>query len=209
VEVLLNYTFYAPSYPQRAVCEEYTHTCAAFLELLGESEGQRQRSSSASSSSPDILPVLTVHCNSTTSSRLRWETSSASTSSLYYDILTVTMANFPVSGHNQTVMKLPVLLPTPHYTSNNSNSVPNSYEYKYTLLDVVTSAGSVKISSTTSTSTGGFSVFRTGCPHGFVVPEDKSHPAVKWMAGTGCAEACRWVIDSRISSNITDERRGG
>jgi hypothetical protein len=32
------------------------------------------------------------------------------------------------------------------------------------------------------------------CPQGFVVPEDKSHPRLLMIPGTGCAESCRYVV---------------
>jgi hypothetical protein len=34
--------------------------------------------------------------------------------------------------------------------------------------------------------------FTTKCPYGTVVPEDPTHPRVVYVAGTGCANACRY-----------------
>jgi hypothetical protein len=35
--------------------------------------------------------------------------------------------------------------------------------------------------------------FHTRCPYSAVVPNDPTHPRVKWVSGTGCAASCRLV----------------
>jgi hypothetical protein len=53
-------------------------------------------------------------------------------------------------------------------------------------VNITTSPNS--LAAITAYDTSGFA---TKCPYGTVVPEDPTHPRVVYVAGTGCANACR------------------
>ena len=151
---VLNYSFYAPSYPHQSICKDYLSACEPFLErarlMKGVSSAIFVRDCAAKLQTVDGISEYTYA--------------------------------FPSSDH-QTVEVLPLAVifvngsAVINMTSNNRSS-------DAIMLNVTTSTNYLNSTALHFRSS-------TQCPHGFVVPEDESHPRNHWMAGTGCAEACR------------------
>jgi hypothetical protein len=148
---ILNYSFYAPSYPHQSICEDYLSACGSFLERARLMKGI----SSAVFVGDCAAKLQTVN-----------------------GISEYTYA-FPSGGY-QTVEILPLMV-----IFGNGSAV-------VTMTSSNRSSDVIMLNVTTRTT--GHSRFSTQCPHGFVVPEDESHPRNHWIEGTGCAEACRYQI---------------
>jgi hypothetical protein len=153
---LLNGTSYAPAFPQRSVCDDYTTKCGAFASVM-----LRTRN----------VSTFLINCN---------EATSTSSTSFFYDLFDIessshSVAKFPTG--DQVVRRIPLKL---FSTAEN-----------ITWLNISTSPN--YLSDATNFVPGVTTAFRTKCPSGFVVPDDRSHPRNHWIEGTGCAEACRFV----------------
>jgi hypothetical protein len=165
VSQLMSYSFYAPSYPHRSICEDYLATCGAFADRLEQTKG---------------ISTFRQDCDARvaqTKSNIGYSTNNGLGAHSYYDSYvypsfrkqTVETLPFTVVSSNGTVLF--------NMTSGNNSADP-------IMLNVTTDANylanAVQLHQ-----------FDTQCPDGFVVPDDKYHPRNHWKGGTGCAEACR------------------
>jgi hypothetical protein len=178
---LLDYSFYAPSYPHRSVCAEYVSVCGAFADRLERTAGIstfHQDCNARVNQTSSSMGVGPSGGFSTGSSSCGQGEQSHHCAYAYPSQQRQTVEVFPlavVSSENGSVLF--------NLSSNSSSSGSGVM-----MLNVTTSANYLDGVAQSSLS----QQFSTQCPHGFVVPEDKSHPRNHWMVGTGCAEACRY-----------------
>jgi hypothetical protein len=165
---LLHHSFYAPSYPHVSVCTDYVRTCAGLFART-YSVGSEDYTISA----PDCGAVMKI-TDALGSYNVHLNPSS-------------------LSG-NQSVMTLPYLVGVGAASVGGAgNSSGGSVNDFGSSLRVKTSPNTLDY-ATSQAAVGKRSVYATQCPTGFVIPDDPTHPRIDWIAGTGCATACRYVL---------------
>jgi hypothetical protein len=202
-----NFTFYAPSYPHRSVCDDYVAKCSTAVELLSSLNKYKSKDPSVLPATLDALPDCTevVQQSQTTSS-------SQSSGMVYDDGMVSTgysgeVAHCLFPSANQTVLNLNLTIEyrngsktTASGSSAQSGAAAGESAVLWSIgpsaIPVATSPNKLMSTNTAAAAVGtrtksAADEYVTECPQGYVVPDDPTHPRNKWLAGTGCAEACR------------------
>jgi hypothetical protein len=168
---LLDRQLYAPSYPHRSVCESYWSSCGSFLDRLKSMESHRS-----------LYNKLTL-----------WSSSSCDATA---DVPSYSGAGASAASDGTDDDEKPQLITVSRFPSSNQ-TVLNLRLAGYDSSGILTVSSSLnKLQSSSEYVLYEDISYRPECPQGFVVPDDPGHPRNKWISGTGCAEACRYVIVS-------------
>ena len=164
--LLLNTTWYAPSYAYRGMCEGYVDSCSPFLQRLSTAASPRLLSLYASLGDGLGLDM----CEAVEAIENVTIVGSSGVSSIARDAA-LRRARYPSTA--QVVAQLNGLAGPEDYAALNITTD----EYIPTWTNAAVDAWR--------------EAFATSCPHGFVVPDDPNHARNVWIEGTGCAQACR------------------